>query len=66
MPVSSIWTGLLFLHGHIRDPRLAHRLERLPLHPTGRDARLPAPRVVLATLCARLRHGIGDGFLRMP
>ncbi|WP_201313523.1 hypothetical protein [Dyella sp. EPa41] len=32
--MSSLWTNLLFMHGHITDPALARRLAETPKSPT--------------------------------
>lgn len=32
--MSSLWTNLLFMHGHITDPALARRLAETPKPPT--------------------------------
>jgi len=37
--MSSLWTNLLFMHGHIADPELARRLAdapKPPARPTGK------------------------------
>lgn len=46
--MSSIWTGMLFLHGHITDPALARRLAQAKTTPKSRGKRrlrglLPTP-----------------------
>lgn len=40
--MSSLWTNLLFMHGHITDPALARRLAdtpKSPSRPSGRRQR---------------------------
>jgi hypothetical protein len=32
--MSSLWTNLLFMHGHITDPALARRLAEVPKSPS--------------------------------
>ena len=32
--MSSLWTNLLFMHGHITDPALARRLAETPKSPS--------------------------------
>ncbi|WP_243040039.1 hypothetical protein [Dyella sedimenti] len=42
--MSSLWTNLLFLHGHISDPALARRLAEAPKpgpRPGGKRRRVP-------------------------
>ncbi len=70
--MSSLWTDLLFLHGYIRDHRLARRLTsagKATPHAGKPDAdhrrrqadrRNGVPRSWMARLCL----GIGDGDLR--
>ncbi|MDO1528936.1 hypothetical protein QMK61_08870 [Fulvimonas sp. R45] len=41
--MSSLWTDLLFLHGHIHDPALARRLARLDPTPKPGRKRPSAP-----------------------
>jgi hypothetical protein len=69
MNMSSLWTDLLFLHGHITDWRLARRLSRTPPSQKSTPAALPGldqqhstpkPR---GTLTLRLCLGIGGGEL---
>ena len=63
--MSSLWTDLLFLHGHIRDPELARRLANMPAAPTpGSTGKYQSPLTALASLCTRLCLGIGDGHVR--
>jgi hypothetical protein len=60
--MSSLWTDLLFLHGHITDARLARRLavpERPAPPPTVTPVAKNPPRSWL-----RLCLGIGEGLLR--
>lgn len=59
--MSSLWTDLLFLHGHIADPQLARRL-LAPSPPPG--TRLGATPIPLLQRLARLCLGLGDGVLR--
>lgn len=66
--MSSLWTGLLFLHGHITDWRLARRLSHTPTPQEPVPAAVPAidqhpvpPR--RRTLMLRLCLGIGSGEL---
>jgi hypothetical protein len=63
--MSSLWTGLLFLHGHIHDPELARRLANTPDTPppsrrSGKRRRMYSPLAVFASLCARMCVGIGE------
>ncbi len=37
--MASLWTGLLFLHGHIADPALARRLDAAEAPPPPRGRR---------------------------
>jgi hypothetical protein len=65
--MSSLWTDLLFLHGHIADHRLARRLlspapPTEPPPPITRPAATPVS--LLQRLARRVCHGIGDGALR--
>jgi hypothetical protein len=42
--MSSLWTNLLFMHGHITDPALARRLAetpKTPSRPAGKRQRTP-------------------------
>ncbi|HEV7123706.1 MAG TPA: hypothetical protein VGN24_09865 [Rhodanobacter sp.] len=60
--MSSPWTDLLFLHGHITDVRLVCRLavlERSSPLPTVTPMAMPSFRWL-----QRLRRGIADGLLR--
>lgn len=64
--MSSLWTDLLFLHGHIADWRLAQRLSRAgaPAPPVqavveAADQQATLPRRSMLTL--RLCLGIGSG-----
>ncbi|MDW2982283.1 MAG: hypothetical protein WBG81_09485 [Rhodanobacter sp.] len=60
--MSSLWTDLLFLHGHITDARLARRLAAAK-----RSAPPPAtitPAKSSLDWLRRLCLGIGDGQLR--
>ena len=64
--MSSLWTDLLFLHGHIHDPELARRLATtppppLPSLPGGKRQRTRSPFAVLASLYSSLRVAIGHG-----
>lgn len=60
--MSSLFTNLLFLHGHITDPELARRLADTPApksRPTGKRERTPS---MVATARksltpAKLAHG---------
>lgn len=65
--MSSLWTDLLFLHGHITDPQLARRLLS-PAPPSELDpptTRPATPRIpLLQRLARRLCLGIGDGVWR--
>ncbi|MGB3270797.1 MAG: hypothetical protein WBA65_12685 [Rhodanobacter sp.] len=61
--MSSLWTDLLFLHGHISDARLARRLAAAKRSAPAPVATRPAkssPGGWLRRLC----QGIGDGQLR--
>ncbi|OHC43955.1 MAG: hypothetical protein A2211_15695 [Rhodanobacter sp. RIFOXYA1_FULL_67_6] len=65
--MSSLWTDLLFLHGHIADPRLARRMlspapPTEPEPPIAPPAATPMP--LLQRLARRLCFGIGDGVSR--
>jgi hypothetical protein len=67
--MSSPWTDLLFLHGHIHDPELARRLantaSKPPPHlPGGKRQRTHSPLVALASLYARLHLGKGTGVIK--
>jgi len=67
--MSSLWTDLLFLHGHITDWRLARRLSHAPAPQDSPPAAVPAidPQRSTAsrrgTLMLRLCLGIGSGEL---
>jgi hypothetical protein len=66
--MSSLWTDLLFLHGHITDWRLAQRLSRTPAPQEPSPAVVPAlDRHPVPTrrgmLTLRLCLGIGSGEL---
>lgn len=65
--MSSLWTDLLFLHGHLTDHRLARRLlspapPAEPPVPITHSTTSPIP--LLQRLARRLCLGIGDGVLR--
>jgi hypothetical protein len=65
--MSSLWTDLLFLHGHIADHQLARRLlspapPSEPSPPTIRP--VATPMRLLQRLARRLCLGIGDGVWR--
>jgi hypothetical protein len=63
--MSSLWTDLLFLHGHITDPELARRLaEAKQRRAAEREHRKLAHGDAWRTWSARLCLGIGDGKLR--
>lgn len=61
--MSSLWTNLLFMHGHITDPALARRLAetpKSPSRPSGKRQRTKtaAPGTQGKTACpAPLAHG---------
>lgn len=64
--MSSLRTDLLYLHGYIADPRLAHRLvspapPSEPDSPAIHSAATPIP--LLQRLARRLCPGIGAGVL---
>jgi hypothetical protein len=67
--MSSLWTDLLFLHGHISDWRLARRLSHAPTPQAPSPAAAPAidqQHSIPArrdTLMLRLCLGIGSGEL---
>lgn len=53
--MSSLWTGLLFLHGHAHDPQLARRLANTPSTPPqgmpgGKRQRKHSPLVALVRM----------------
>jgi hypothetical protein len=56
--MSSLWTDLLFLHGHLSDPELARRLADMPPAPPADPAAMDRPdrrpRTILWSLFARL------------
>ena len=62
--MSSLWTDLLFLHGHVTDLKLLRRLKEMPrpdphakqTRPAGGKKRLSWP--------LRFCLGIGDGEVR--
>lgn len=65
--MSSLWTDLLFLHGHISDPQLARRLTTAtppPSPPTGEPAHTHVSLAALSALYTRICQGIGDGCVR--
>jgi len=64
--MSSLWTDLLFLHGHIADPQLARRLLAPAPPPVAEPpgTRLGATPIPLLQRLARLCLGLGDGVLR--
>lgn len=60
--MSSLFTNLLFLHGHITDPQLARRLADTPAsnpRPRGKRERTPAlvAKVAGKLAPAKLAHG---------
>jgi hypothetical protein len=64
--MSSLWTDLLFLHGHIADHRLARRLvsPAPPSEPEPPSACPGTTSMPLLHRLARLCLGVGDGVLR--
>jgi hypothetical protein len=60
--MSSLWTELLILHGHIADPRLLRQLAspKQPASPPAVTHAAKSPARWLRRLCL----GIGDGVLR--
>ena len=63
--MSSLWTDLLFLHGHIADARLARRLAQAKRQrDVEREHRKRPSGNSLRAWSARLCLGIGDGKLR--
>lgn len=64
--MSSLWTDLLFLHGHIADPQLARRL-LAPAPPSVAEPPSTRPGAIPISLLQRLARlclGLGDGVLR--
>lgn len=64
--MSSLWTDLLFLHGHIADHQLARRLLS-PAPPPGPEPASTRPGATPTPLLQRLVRlclGVGDGVLR--
>lgn len=64
--MSSLWTDLLFLHGHVTDLKLLRRLKELPrseAQPPTRERPAAGER---RSLCWPFRFclGIGDGQVR--
>jgi hypothetical protein len=63
--MTSIWNGLLCLHGYITDPQLARRLMRKQtISPTkngGHRSSIPFPAIKKTRWYMRLCLGIGDG-----
>lgn len=64
--MSSLWTDLLFLHGHLTDWRLARRLSSTPAPPapvasTNEPKNQPSTLVRRSMLTLRLCLGIGSG-----
>ena len=60
--MSSLWTDLLLLHGHIHDPELVRRLANTPStppprRPGGKRQRMYSPLAALAPLHARPKKG---------
>ena len=63
--MSSLWTDLLFLHGHITDAKLTRRLARAQRQrELERERRKLSSGNRLRAWSARLCLGIGDGKLR--
>ena len=68
---ASLWTALLFLHGHIADPQLAQRL--VADDPSDPADAMPATSAVALRrlldhgrkLSLRLCQGIGSGLVHM-
>jgi hypothetical protein len=63
--MSSLWTDMLFLHGHIASPELARRLTQPtppahPPRPKGGKGR-PAPRRAMFYLAASMRRSLWMG-----
>jgi hypothetical protein len=66
--MSSLWTDLLFLHGHLTDLRLARRLSSMPAPPASvpsnnESQSQPSTLVQRSVLTLRLCLGIGSGEL---
>jgi hypothetical protein len=66
--MSSLWTDLLFLHGHLTDWRLARRLSSTPAPPASlpsdnESQNQPSTLVRRSMLTLRLCLGIGSGEL---
>lgn len=62
--MSSLWTDLLLLHGHITDLKLAWRLWEKPAQPPREPSKPPSKGTRWLAWPARLCLGIGDGNLR--
>jgi hypothetical protein len=65
--MASLWTGLLFLHGHCCDWQLARRLAQIapPTKEPAASMKPPtAPRARSGLRWLRLCLGIGDGQIR--
>jgi hypothetical protein len=53
--MSSPWTNLLWLHGHIRDPELVRRLANAPSPPPGgKRRRNHSPPAALASIAGAM------------
>ena len=65
--MSSPWTDLLFLHGHIYDPALARRLamSRSSAKPTPRPGKRIKPKPALSAQSRRLA-GVWQYFALLP
>jgi hypothetical protein len=48
--MKSIWKDLLFMHGHITDPRVLNPQEAAPAQPPGNVYTLPNPIVQQASI----------------